>query len=314
MDEHKHTRDPRRRAMAVSFSISFLMLAGKLTAFFLTGSAAIFSDAAESVIHLLATAFVGFSLWYAVQPPDTQHPYGHGKVAYFSSGFEGSMILVAALAILYSSIRSLIEGTELRQLNVGLLLIAGLTLVNLILGLYLMRVGRKHNSLVLISNGQHVLTDMWTSLGVVVGVALVWLTGVAWIDPAVAILVALNILWTAFKLLRRSVEGLMEKADAGDTEAILSKLDHAVKDHLISGFHQLRHRRVNDQIWVEYHLHFPKDLSITEAHQRAHEVEDTVVSVFPDDQVHVTAHLEPDVHEEAHPAGHIEPIDPLVRE
>lgn len=308
----KFTRgDPRRAAMAISLVVSLLMLAGKLTAFYITGSAAIFSDAAESVIHLLATAFVAFSIWYSVQPPDERHPYGHGKIAYFSAGFEGGLILIAAIFIIYSSVEDLLRGPELRQLNVGLILIAALTLVNLSLGLYLVRTGRRHHNLVIVSNGRHVLTDMWTSLGVLVGVGLVWLTGVTWIDPVVAMLVALNILWTAYQLVRDSVAGLMESADPEHTQRILAELVRAEERGLISGFHQLRHRRVNEQVWVEYHLLFPDSLRITEAHERSHAVEEEIVALFPEASVHVTAHLEPETHEAAHPEGHAEPVDPL---
>ena len=298
--------------MAASLLVSLLMLVGKTTAYAITGSAAIFSDAAESVIHLLATGFVAFSLWYAVRPADSGHPYGHGKVAYFASGFEGALICVAAGAILYSAGEALIRGPELRQLDAGLLLLAGLTVINALLGWLLVRTGRQHNSLVLVSNGQHVLTDMWTSLGVLAGLGLVWWTDLVWIDPVVAILVALNILRTGMRLMRRSVEGLMEKVDERATRAILSELDRSVAAGLITGYHQVRHRRVNDQVWVEYHLHFPDDLLLADAHDRSHAVEEAITRLFPGDEVTVTAHLEPDAHDEAHPAGHAEPIDPLA--
>lgn len=301
----------RRRAMMISLLVSFLMLAGKVGATYLTGSAAIFSDAAESVIHLFATAFAGFSLWYAATPPDTNHLYGHGKIAYFASGFEGGLILVAAVSIMYSAVRDLLVGPEVQQLGAGLIIIAGLSLVNAGLGGYLIRTGRQHNSVVLVSNGQHVMTDMWTSVGVVGGVALVWLTDIVWLDPVVAILVACNILWTAGRLIRRSAQGLMERADTGATERILDTLNRAMEHDVIENFHQVRHRRVNDQVWVEYHLLFPEDMSITEAHDRSHLVEEAVNRLFPKDDVHVTAHLEPIAHDAYHPEGHQEPADPL---
>ncbi|QXD16122.1 cation diffusion facilitator family transporter [Rhodocaloribacter litoris] len=297
--------------MAASLAVSFLMLAGKMTAYFITGSAAILSDAVESVIHLFATGFAAFSLWYAVRPPDAGHPYGHGKIAYFSSGFEGGLILIAAVTILYSAVRALIEGPALRQLDVGLWILAGLTLVNLGLGLALVYVGRRHRSLVLEANGRHVLTDMWTSLGVLAGVGLVALTGRTWLDPLVAVAVAVNILWTGVRLVRQAVSGLMEAADAGDTQKILSVLDRAVADGLISGYHQVRHRRVNDQRWIEYHLLFPETLSITEAHDRSHVVEAAIAREFEGAEVFVTAHLEPEAHAAAHPEDHTEPADPL---
>ena len=302
----------RRRAMLVSLGVSVLMLVGKLAAAYVTGSAAIFSDAVESVIHIAATGFAAFSLWYAATPPDTEHPYGHGKIAYFASGFEGGLILIAALSIIYAASVDLIQGPQVQQLGTGLLIVGGLGLINLALGQYLIRTGRRHNSLVLVSNGQHVMTDMWTSLGVVGGVALVWVTGIAWLDPVVAILVALNILWTSGRLLRRSAGGLMDRADAEATQSILDLLQRAVDKSVISGFHQVRHRRINDQVWIEYHLWFPGTMSVEQAHERAHVVEDAIDDLFPKDVVHVTAHLEPTAHDEAHPDDHMEPDDPLT--
>lgn len=294
-----------------SLLVSFLMLAGKVTATYLTGSTAILSDAAESVIHLFATGFAGFSLWYAATPPDPGHPYGHGKIAYFASAVEGTLILLAALGIAWTAVRDLMIGASLQRLDVGLYLIAGLTLVNLALGQYLIRTGRRTNSLVLVSNGQHVMTDMWTSLGVVVGVGLVWLTGLQWLDPVVGLLVAGNILWTASGLLRRSVYGLLDEADPEATKALLDELATAVEENLIAGFHQVRHRRSGDQVWIEYHLMFPGDMPIHEAHARSHQVEDRVDALFPDEDAYVTAHLEPRRHDEAHPDQHREPTDPL---
>ena len=193
----------------------------------------------------------------------------------------------------------------------GPLVIAGLTAVNLTLGWYLIRTGRRTNSLVLVSNGQHVMTDMWTSLGVIVGVGLVWLTEETWLDPAVAILVALNIVWTSSSLIRRSVYGLMDQADPEATRSILEALTDAKEAQLIADYHQVRHRRSGDRVWVEYHLMFPGSMSIHDAHARSHEVEDRIDALFPDDDVHVTAHLEPRQHDEAHPDGHTEPADPL---
>lgn len=308
---HAGTASAQRLAMSLSLGVSFLMLVGKLGAASLTGSTAILSDAAESVIHLVATGFAGFSLWYAATPPDSDHPYGHGKIAYFAAAVEGALILLAALGIGGMAVRDLMTGVELRQLDLGLYLLGALTAINLALGWYLIRTGRRTNSLVLVSNGQHVMTDMWTSLGVIVGVGLVWMTGIRWLDPVVGLLVAANILWTATDLLRRSVYGLMDEADPDATEAILDELADAKAEGTIAEFHQVRHRRAANQVWVEYHLMFPGSMTIEEAHARSHEVEDRVDALFPDDEVHVTAHLEPRRHDDAHPEGHREPADPL---
>ncbi len=296
--------DPARQqrlAMTASLVIAFVMLAGKMAAWLLTGSTAILSDALESVVHLGATAMAGFSLWYASQPPDRRHPYGHGKIAYFSSGVEGAFILIAAIAIVWTAVADLVRGPEVRQLGVGVLITGALGAINLVLGLALVRVGKRTNALVLVANGHHVLTDMWTSLGVLVGILLVWLTGIVWLDPVVAMLVGANIVWTSGRLLRDAYRGLMETADLDETDRVLEVLDAAVSEGVIDGYHHVRHRRVNDQVWIEQHLLLPDHLQLTEAHERATAVELRQRAIFPDSRVQVTSHLEPDSHE--HPGG-----------
>ena len=297
--------------MLASLGVSGFMLAAKVTAYAITGSAAIFSDAAESVVHILATAFVAYSLWYAIKPADERHPYGHGKMAYISTGFEGGLILLASVTILYSAIRALVEGPSLQRLGTGMLLIGAAGGVNLALGLYLVWTGRRHRSLVLVSNGRHVLSDMWTSAGVLLGIGLVWATGITWLDPAVAIVFGLYIAYMALDMLRDAASGLLEAAESADTHLIVASLEKAIEVGTISGFHQLRHRRVQDRLWIEYHLHFPSTVSLMDAHERSHRVEDAIVALFPKDEVLVTAHLEPDAHQEAHPDGFAEPEDPL---
>jgi len=304
-------RDFQRPVMLASLLVAVLMLVGKLTAWSITGSAAIFSDALESVIHFFATAFAGYSLWLSQQPADAEHPYGHGKVAYFSSGFEGALIAIAAISILYTAIIDLIQGPELQRLGVGLWITGGLAAVNLALGTVLVRTGKKHRSIVLQANGHHVLTDVWTSVGVLVGLGLVMLTGWLWLDPVLAILVALNILWTAFSLVRNSVHGLMEAADPQETERIRELLNEAVDKQVVEGYHQLRHRRINQEVWIEYHLLFRGGLTVDEAHDRSHRVEDALHRLFPGDKVVITAHLEPAEHDEAHQDRRPEPVDVL---
>ena len=291
----------QRVAMSLSLAVAVLMLVGKSVAYGLTGSTAILSDALESVVHLVATAFAGFSLWYASRPPDAAHPYGHGKIAYLSSGVEGTMILVAAVAIIWTATQDLLRGPELTQLGTGLLITAGLGLVNLVLGVGLIRVGRRTNALVLVANGHHVLTDMWTSLGVIVGVGLVYVTDLEWLDPVVALLLGANILWTGGRLVREAYGGLMERADAETTDRLDAVLAAAQAEGLISGFHHVRHRRVNDNVWLEQHLLMPDDLRLDEAHARASAVERRQRDLFPESRVQITSHLEPLSHE--HPLG-----------
>ena len=291
-------------AMTSSLVVAVFMLVGKCTAYYITGSAAILSDAAESVIHIIATALAGFSLWYSMRPADANHPYGHGKIAYFSAGFEGALILVASLVVIGVGIDGLIRGVELRQLDVGLAITAVLALVNLSLGVFLVRAGKKTNQLILIANGKHVLTDMWTSAGVVIGVGLVYATGITWLDPLMAVVVGMNILVSALALIRRAVHGLLDEVDAEHTETLLDCLNRAVADETLSGFHQLRHRATNSIMWIEVHFLLPDIMENAEAHRRATLVERDIQELFTDYSVQITTHIEPVSHERAHPAGH----------
>lgn len=301
----------QRWAIRASLAVAVLMLVGKLAAYYITGSTAIFSDALESVVHLGATAMAAFSLWYAARPPDPSHPYGHGKIAYFSSGVEGALILVAAAAIVFEAIRAMIEGPEIQSLGIGLLITGGLGLINLILGLALIRVGTRTNALVLVANGHHVLTDMWTSLGVLIGIGLVWITDLVWLDPVVALLLGLNILWTSGKLMRDAYSGLMERVDESETERLLGVLADSQAAGEISGYHHVRHRRVNDQVWMEQHLLLPDGLTLHDAHQRASAIEARQRGLFPESYVQITSHLEPLSHEHGEGVPHDGVEDPM---
>lgn len=301
-----------QRAMRLSLIASILMLGGKISAYLITGSSAIFSDAAESVIHIFATGIAAFSLWYTHRPADRDHLYGHGKIVYFSAGFEGALILSAALVILYSCVSDLIRGPSIKHLDWGLLITGVLTLINLGLGVLLVRTGKKHNSFVLIANGRHVLTDMWTSAGVIVGVAIVWMTGIAWLDPVTGIVVGLQILYTAFMLIRDSFYGLTDRVDPEKTATFVAALNHAVQEGLIKDFHQFRYRRSDDQVWIEVHFLMPGTLTTSEAHRRGTLVEESLRRVAETEQVWITSHIEPDDHDvSAHPGGHSEE-DPLL--
>ena len=303
--------DSRKIAMMASLGVAVLMLIGKVGAYFMTNSTAILSDAAESVIHIVSTMVVGWCLWYSARPADPDHLYGHGKIAYFSAGFEGAMILMASLAIIGAAAKAIVEGPKLQSLDWGLGIIAVLALVNLALGLALVHYGKKTHSLVLVANGKHVLTDVWTSAAVVVGVGMVWVTGFELLDPIVAILAGVHILFSAVALVRDAYHGLMEKASPADSKRLLECLRKSVADGHITDFHALRHRRVNDALWVEVHLLLPSDLSVMRAHKRASEVEAAICHAYPGEQVYVTSHIEPVDHAAAHPGGEIRPPDPL---
>ncbi|MGH2567671.1 MAG: cation diffusion facilitator family transporter [Bacteroidota bacterium] len=286
-------------AISLSLAVGLLMLAGKWYAYAITGSAAILSDAAESVVHVFAVAFAAFSLWLSLKPADTDHPYGHEKVSFFSAGMEGMMIVLAALYIVYEAVQKWLAGLELQNLTTGLFYVGSAALINAALGGFLVWQGKRHKSLILIANGKHVLTDSWTSFGVVFGLVLTIWTGWLPFDPLVAILVALNILWSGGRLLRQSVGGLMDEGDPELEHQLRQSLDTETQKRGL-WYHELRYRQSGKSVWVEVHLLFPKGSLIEDAHWKATEIEAAVKKAFSI-PINITTHLEPrEEHDEIH--------------
>jgi cation diffusion facilitator family transporter len=293
-------------AMRLSLAVGFFMLAAKTFAYWLTGSAAILSDAAESVVHVVAVSFAAYSLWLSVKPADRSHLYGHDKISFFSAGFEGAMIIIAAFYIIFVSIEKWISGLKLENLGIGTGLTFLASLINGGLGLYLVAIGRKKHSLILEANGKHVLTDCWTSLGVVVGLSLAIITGWLVLDPIIAILVAINILWTGAQLIRQSIGGLMDEVDPETEARIKTLLDPITKSQGIE-YHALRHRNTGSTLWMELHLLFPKGILLEKAHAIATQIEDRLKNDFPT-RTEVITHLETledhaDIHSDRHNQG-----------
>ncbi len=290
-------------AIRLSFAFGILMLTIKWYAYYLTGSTAILSDAAESVIHIIGVGFAVFSLWYSFQPADEEHTYGHHKINYFSAGFEGALIILAAIYIIYISINRLIVGIEISNLGQGTLFTFAASVINLILGGYIVWKGKKTNSIILIANGKHVLTDSWTSFGVVGGLLLTWLTGWLPFDPIVAIAVALNILWSGGKLVRQSIGGLMDEVDKNTANSIRTILNKEVVGKNME-YHQLRLRESGNIVWIEFHLLFPKGTLLDDAHNIATELESTIKKNLKT-QANIITHLEPlELHDEIHIESH----------
>lgn len=286
-------------AIRLSFAFGILMLAIKWYAYHLTGSTAILSDAAESIIHVIGVGFAVFSLWYIFQPADEAHTYGHHKISYFSAGFEGALIILAAIFIIFISIKRLIFGIEISNLDKGTYFIFAASVINLFLGGYLVWKGKKSNSIILIANGKHVLTDSWTSFGVVGGLLLTWLTGWLPFDPIVAIAAALNILWSGGKLVRQSIGGLMDEGDKNVADSIKKILD---KETISRGlkYHQLRFRESGNVLWIEFHLLFPKGTFLEDAHNIATKLESSI-KINLNAQANITTHLEPlELHDAIH--------------
>ena len=266
----------RLRAVLISLAVSVVLLAAKYEAYLLTGSTAILSDALESIVNVVAAVFALGGLVFAGRPADRNHPYGHGKIEFFSAAFEGGLIAFASVVIVYEAVRILLAGAEVRQIGSGVVIVLATGLVNLVLGWYLVRTGRRYQSLTLVADGKHVISDFWTSAGVVVGLLLVHLTGRAWLDPLVALLVALWLMWTGFKLVRHAAGGLLDEEDPVLLSRVLNALQTYV-GHGVIRVHHLRAIRSGRFHHVEAHLVVPEFWSVERAHDVSEEVAARVI-------------------------------------
>jgi cation diffusion facilitator family transporter len=311
MDGLAHQRQEEERkqahlAMRISLAFGVAMLIGKTAAYLMTHSAAIFSDAAESVIHVIAVGFASFSLRLSGRPASHHFLYGYERITFFSAGFEGALIVVAAIAILFESFREWMAGLQLQHLGSGVALILIAGILNAGLGYYLIRTGRRTNSFILEADGKHVLTDSWTSFGVVLGLVLVLMTHWKPFDPLVAIAVAVNILWSGGRLVWRSAVGLLDYSDPEAGKRIRERLDAICSDLNIQ-YHGVRFRTTGYRQIIEVHLLFPSLTSVSEAHSLATALEERL----PDElgmPAEVITHLESledhaDVHHSQHYTG-----------
>jgi len=269
----------KKRAAIISLSIGIGMFIFKFAAYLITGSAAIFSDAAESVVHVMATGMALYSIILSTKPADDSHPYGHGNIEYFSAGTEGLLIIIAAIFIIYESTLAIIKGPELQQLGVGAIIITIAAAVNLLLGNYLIRTGKKTNSLILIADGKHVLTDSITSFGVIVAVLLVIFTDILLLDPIIAIVVALNILYTGWKLIRESIGGLMNEANPATFKKLSDTLIQMKNNHWID-MHELRFWQSGDKVFIDFHLILPYYFNIKQTHEEENLIESKLQKDF----------------------------------
>jgi cation diffusion facilitator family transporter len=241
-------------------------------AYLYTGSVGLLSDALESLINLVAAVIALMTLKIAAQPPDEEHAFGHDKVEYFSSGIEGTLIFLAALSIGYAAIQRILAPQPLEQLGIGILVSGIATAINFFVAYILLQAGKKHHSLVLEADGHHLLTDVWTSIGVVIGVWLVSVTGWLVLDPIVAILVALNITWTGYDLIRRSVLGLMDTAVAPELQDEAKKiLQHYVEKDGID-YQDFRSRQSGTKKFFYVNILVPDDWTV----HKGHELVDTI--------------------------------------
>ena len=274
--------------LSISAAIATILLKG--IAWWLTGSVGLLSDALESFVNLAGALMALAMLSLAGTPADDRHAYGHGKAEYFSSAFEGFLILVAAFSIGYTAIDRWLHPQALQDVGVGLLVSVVASVINLLAARELLKAGREFNSITLEADAKHLMTDVWTSVGVIAAVAMVWVSGWLWLDPLIALLVALNIVWTGWQLLHRSASGLMDEALP---EEQLAAIESVLANYRRLGldFHALRTRQAGRLAFITLHVLVPGEWTVQRGHDVVEEIEAGIRAVVPFS--HLTTHLEP---------------------
>jgi cation diffusion facilitator family transporter len=260
--------DPRKENLVIQkivVAVAVILFTLKIVAYFLTHSVSILTDALESIANVGA-GFIGlFSLYIAAQPKDFNHPYGHGKAEFLSASVEGGLIIIAGGIIIYQSIYNLFYPHTIKQLDFGILLIAATALINYIVGAVSIYRGKKNNSLALVASGKHLQTDTYSTLGIIVGLILIYFTGLAWLDSAIALLFAFIIIITGYRILRKSIAGIMDEADMDLLQKMVNLLDKNRQENWID-LHNLRVIKFGGQLHVDCHLTVPWYLNVHEAH------------------------------------------------
>lgn len=274
--------------LSIAAAIATILLKG--VAWWLTGSVGLLSDALESFVNLAGALMALAMLSLAAAPADDRHAYGHGKAEYFSSAFEGFLILLAAVSIAYTAIERFLHPQAIEAVGIGLLVSVVASFINLFAARELLKAGRAHNSITLEADAKHLMTDVWTSVGVIIGVGLVWASGWLWLDPLIALLVAANIVWTGWQLLQRSASGLMDEAIPKEQiEAIETVLENYRRQGL--DFHALRTRQAGRQAFISMHVLVPGAWTVQRGHDRLEQIEADIRAAIPFS--HLTTHLEP---------------------
>jgi len=274
--------------LSIAAAVSTIGLKG--AAYYLTGSVGLLSDALESLVNLAGGIMALSMLAIAARPADEEHRYGHGKAEYFSSFFEGVLVMLAAGGIGVAAVGRLVRPQPLEQLGLGLLVSVAASAVNAAVAIVILRAGRRYRSITLDANGRHLLTDVWTSLGVIGGVGAVAVTGWLWLDPVVALAVAINIVFTGVGIVRASISGLMDAALPADEQA---QLQTVLARYTVDGvhYHALRTRQAGARRFVSMHVLVPGDWTVQRGHHLLEDIEDAVRATLPN--VTVFTHLEP---------------------
>ena len=277
--------------MYLSIAAAIVTILLKSYAYYITGSMGLLSDALESFVNLFAAVFALVMLTISQKPADEEHRFGHGKAEYFSSAIEGALILVAAFTIIWAAIPRIMNPAPLENVNTGLFFSLLASLVNLAVGMTLIHQGKENKSILLEADGRHLMTDVYTTVGVIAGIVMVMITGWLIIDPIIAILVALNIIYTGYKLISRSASGLMDATiPEEDLQKITTYLD-SIKEQQIE-YHSLLTRIAGQRKFISLHLLIPGEWTVKKGHDYADDVEETIISLF-DEPVTVSTHIEP---------------------
>ncbi len=282
--------DAKTRFALLSVGAAVATLILKFTAYALTGSVGILSDALESLVNLAGALIALTALKIATRPADKTHPYGHDKAEYFSSGVEGTLILVAAASIAYAAIRRLLHPVPLEQLSWGFVVTGSASLLNFIVAQALVKAAKRYDSITLEADAKHLLTDVWTSVGVIAGLLALAVTGWQWLDPVIALAVAGHIVTTGVNLVRRSVDGLMDYNLPADELARLEKILNDHHDRFVA-YHRLRARKSGPRRFIDLHLVVPGEQTVQQAHDLCEQLEMEIEAVLPN--ASVTIHVEP---------------------
>jgi cation diffusion facilitator family transporter len=279
------------RTLLAVVAVGILVMGLKFVAYFITRSDAIFSDALESIINVAAGGFAIFSLYYAAQPKDENHPYGHGKIEFFSAGFEGAMILVAGISIIIKAAFSLLSHKQVEHLGTGVLITAASGVINFVMGTVLVKYGEKYRSLTLVADGKHLLSDTYSSAGLIAGLLLMYFTGITWLDGILAIVFGSIIIFTGYRLVRKSLAGLMDEVD----EEVLLEIESIINDFRQKEWidiHNFRVLKYGNSYHIDCHITLPWYWNLDKAHEGVQSFENIFRQKFPD-KVELFIHADP---------------------
>lgn len=282
---------PKKKAILIALCISILLMLAKFVAYFITHSNAILTDAAESIVNVLASSFAFYSIYLATVPKDTNHPYGHGKVEYFSAFLEGALITIAGVIIIFKSGYDLIYPKPILKLFEGAAIIGFTGFINMLVGYYLINTGKQQSSITLEADGKHLITDAVTSAGLVAGVILIKLTGLYWLDGVISILLGTYIIYNGYKLTRRSVGGLMDESDIELVKDIIDCMQQNRRAPWID-VHNLRAQQYGADLHIDCHVTLPYYFDLNHVHQEISAI-DTMINGNAKRKTELFIHADP---------------------